>query len=72
MRDMEILYTDLENQAEDIEHLRECAFMMGMERHAENLGEIARNIRRDVSALRATKPARGRRPPKLVVNNAKH
>jgi len=72
MRDMEILYQDLENQAEDIEHLRECALMVGLERLAENLGAIAKDIRRDVSALRAAKPARGRKVPKLVVNNAKH
>ena len=72
MRDMETLYRDLEIQAEDIERLRECIFMVGLDRLADNLGEIAKDIRRDVAALRAAKPARGRRPPKLVVNNAKH
>lgn len=72
MRDMEIIYTDLENQAEDIEQLRECAYVMGMERLADNLGAIAKDIRRDVAALRAAKPVRGRRSPKLVVNNSKH
>ena len=72
MRDMEIIYVDLENQAEDIENVRECAFMMGMERLADNLGSIAKDIRRDVAALRAAKPTRRQKCPKLVVNNAKH
>ena len=72
MKTLEVICTNLEHTAEDLEYLRHGCEVVGLKDMADHLASLAKDVRQNVAALQANAKPRRVRTPKLVVNNAKH
>ena len=72
MKTLDVVCTNLEHTAEDLEYLRHGCEVVGLQAMADHLASLAKELRQNVAALQAQAKPRRIRAPKLVVNNAKH
>ena len=72
MKALEIICSNLEHTAEDLEYLRHGCEVVGLQAMADHLASLAKEVRQNIAGLEAQAKPRKVRAPKLIVNNAKH
>ena len=72
MKALEVICSNLEHAAEDLEYLRHGCEVVGLQTMADHLASLAKDVRQNIAALQAQTKPRRVRAPKLIVNNAKH
>jgi hypothetical protein len=72
MKALEVICSNLEHTAEDLEYLRHGCEVVGLQAMADHLASLAKDVRQNIATLQAQTKPRRIRAPKLIVNNAKH